>query len=98
MTTEAQFVRRKILIFVNHYLPGYKHGGSVRSVANLVERLSNQFEFYVFTRDRDAGDTEPYAGIPLEQWMDSGATKLFYSSDYSSQNALRRVREVSPDG
>ena len=51
---------RKILIVMGRYLPGYKDGGPVRSIKNLVDRLGTEYEFYILTVDRDHGDTEPY--------------------------------------
>ena len=29
----------KILILVGNYLPGYKSGGALRSIVNMIERL-----------------------------------------------------------
>ena len=32
-----------LLIFIEHYLPGYKFGGPIQSVANLVELLKPHY-------------------------------------------------------
>ena len=42
-----------ILAFVDHFLPGFKAGGPVRTLANIVDRLGDEFEFKIVTRDRD---------------------------------------------
>ena len=46
----------KILIFVGYYLPGYKGGGALRTIVNLVQHLGEEFDFWIVTRDRDLGD------------------------------------------
>jgi glycosyltransferase involved in cell wall biosynthesis len=51
----------RVLTLVKHYLPGYKSGGPIRSLANLVERLGDEFDFTIVTYDRDSGDEKPYA-------------------------------------
>ena len=39
--------KKKILCLTDHYLPGYKAGGPIRSIANLVEHLGDEFEIYI---------------------------------------------------
>jgi glycosyltransferase involved in cell wall biosynthesis len=88
---------KKILIFVDHYLPGFKFGGPVRTIANLVSHLSDRYEFSIFTSDRDKGDTQPYPDLPREQWTQVGKARVFYSANRSLRNIRRRVEEVSPE-
>lgn len=68
----------KILTFVSYYLPGYKAGGPLRTIANMVEHLGNDFEFWIVTRDRDLGDTVPYADVIINEWNDVHGAKVFY--------------------
>ena len=69
---------RKILIVMGRYLPGYKDGGPVRSIKNLVDRLGTEYEFHILTVDRDHGDTDPYPGIKYETWNQVGNAKVWY--------------------
>ena len=55
--------KSNILVFVNRYLPDYKSGGPIRSIANLVERMGKKYHFYIVTSDRDGGDTKPFNDI-----------------------------------
>ena len=55
--------RPRIVIVIDHYLPGTRTGGPVRTVAATVERLGDEFEFVVLTGDRDRGDAAPYPGV-----------------------------------
>lgn len=52
--------RPAILVLIDHYLPAFRAGGPVRSIANLVERLSDEYDFRIVCRDRDMGDEAPF--------------------------------------
>ena len=43
----------RLLIFCDWFEPGYKAGGPVRSIVNLVKTLENDLEIYIFTSDRE---------------------------------------------
>ncbi len=76
-----QFNRRlKILIPIQCYLPGYKGGGPVRSIANLVEMLGDEVAFFILTADRDFGDKTPYSNIVPNSWQTMGKGKVMYLS------------------
>ena len=69
-----------ILTFVAYYLPGYRGGGPTRSVANMVEHLSSQFEFKIVTSHTDLGETIPYENIQIDAWNQIGHAKVYYAS------------------
>ncbi len=71
-------MRATILTLVDHYLPGMKAGGPVRSIAHIVERLGRTYSFRVATRDRDFGDSAPYAGVPSGSWEPVGDAMAIY--------------------
>lgn len=71
---------KKILIFVAGYLPGDKSGGPVRTIANMVNALSADFEFYIVAMDRDLGDGKAYDSIKLNEWNKQGFAEVFYIS------------------
>jgi glycosyltransferase involved in cell wall biosynthesis len=90
---------REILVFADYYLPGFKAGGPIRCLANIVDRLGNDFEFKIVTRDRDYGDIEPYTAIPPNLWHSKGkATLLYLSPDRLRPKCFRRVIEESGAG
>ncbi|QJW91171.1 glycosyltransferase [Spirosoma taeanense] len=72
--------REKILLFVEYYLPGYKFGGPIQSVANLAQLLSETYEVYIVTRDRDFGDLQPYDGILTNEWIKCEYYQVIYLS------------------
>lgn len=61
----------------DRYLPGFKSGGPIRSLSNLVARLGGEVAFRVVTRDRDGGDTAPYPGI-APGWQPVGRAEVRY--------------------
>jgi glycosyltransferase involved in cell wall biosynthesis len=68
----------RILTFIDYYLPGYKGGGPVRALANIVDTLGHEIHFDIVTFDRDFGDEKPYEAIPIDQWVRSGASRVRY--------------------
>lgn len=68
----------KVVIPFKHYLPGSKFGGSVRSIANIVDHLGHELEFKVIAYDRDAGDIRPYPGIAVNEWRRVGRAEAYY--------------------
>ena len=69
-----------ILVFVRYYLPGYKAGGPLRTIANMVEQLGDEFDFRIITSDRDALDHQPYSGVMTDHWVTVGKAQVFYTS------------------
>lgn len=70
----------KILITTGHYLPGYKSGGPLRSILNLVNNLHDGFDFMILTSDRDLGDGAPYSSIRHGVWNEVHNAKVRYLS------------------
>lgn len=73
--------RLRILATVGNYLPGYKAGGQLRTVSNMVDALGDEFEFRIITSDRDLGDYKPYDGITTNQWTRVGKAEVYYVKD-----------------
>jgi glycosyltransferase involved in cell wall biosynthesis len=71
----------KILIFIDWYLPGYKAGGPISSIVNLVDHLSGEFEFMIITRDTDYCENTPYPQVNSDTWNTlQGKYKVYYIS------------------
>jgi glycosyltransferase involved in cell wall biosynthesis len=89
----------RVLTLLEYYLPGFKSGGPIRSIANLIERLGEQIEFFVLTRDRDAGDTESYPGIKLNTWQHVAKANVYYATrGHLTPATIRRLLlELDPD-
>lgn len=90
----------RVLIITQHYLPGWKTGGPVRSIANMIEHLGDAFEFRVLTSDRDLGDQVAYPHITEGiSWYPQGKALVKYLAP--SQQAfwplLKEIRAVDYD-
>jgi glycosyltransferase involved in cell wall biosynthesis len=68
----------RILAFLDWYLPGYKAGGPVRTVANMVAQLAGELDFWIATRDRDLGDVRPYQGVRRGTWAHVDGARVLY--------------------
>jgi glycosyltransferase involved in cell wall biosynthesis len=68
----------EVVTLVGSYIPGYKAGGPIRSVANIVAALGDEFRFKILTTDRDMGDTAPYPGVGSGRWMRVGSADVMY--------------------
>jgi glycosyltransferase involved in cell wall biosynthesis len=60
------------------YLPGYKGGGPIRSIENLVAAFGGEFHFRIVTLDRDLGDKLPFPGIVANRWVRVGQADVIY--------------------
>ena len=69
-----------VLVFIDWYLPGYKAGGPIQSVANIVSHLKNDFHFKVITADTDLHEMQPYSTIKSNAWNDCNGTEVYYFS------------------
>lgn len=92
-------MKLRVLAFVDYYLPGFKGGGPAVSVSRLIENVSGQADCFVYTRDRDLGEAEPYAEVPANQWFDRDGVGYFYARPDSlgSKALLAAIRKVRPD-
>jgi len=71
----------KILIICDYYLPGFESGGAVRTLANMVERLGDRFDFRVITRDHDGSSVRTsYTTVKIGEWNEVGNAKVYYLS------------------
>ena len=70
--------KKDILIIMGRYLPGYKDGGPVRSIKNLVDYLGDEYNFKILTCDRDHGDEIAYPNIKVNEWNRVGNADVYY--------------------
>lgn len=85
---------KKILIFIDWFVPGYKAGGPISSNANLIDNLAGDYEFYVITRDTDYCVSAPYTDVTSDAWnLRHNGARVYY---FSSRNlGIRNLVKVS---
>lgn len=88
--------RKKVMVFCDYYLPGFKSGGGMWTVVNLVDRFQDRYDFYVVTRNHDGkADRKPYDQVKTGEWNTVGSASVFYLS--SRQLTVRTFRELIND-
>jgi glycosyltransferase involved in cell wall biosynthesis len=70
--------KSNILVFAEYFLPGFKAGGPIRSIQNLIKVSADQNNYSLITRDRDIKDPIPYKGISVNTWIEKTDYKVFY--------------------
>ena len=70
----------KILTITDHFLPAYKAGGAVRTLANMADRLGAEFDFLILTGDRDLGEKEAFPDVKTDQWGNAYGCRVLYLS------------------
>ncbi|MEY3443572.1 MAG: hypothetical protein RLZZ519_1853 [Bacteroidota bacterium] len=88
--------RKRILIAIDWYLPGYRGGGPITSVANLVDALGDQYDFSIVTSDTDQGESKPYLDVPTDQWVELAPhRRVWYCS--REGRSYRHFRQLLAD-
>lgn len=72
-------IKPNILVSIDYYLPGFKAGGPLRTIENMINRLSEHYVFSVITRDRDVGDKIPFNKYPCNKWINRFHSKIHYT-------------------
>jgi len=82
--------KKKILVLIDWFLPGYRAGGPIQSVSNLLELLKHEYEFAIITKDTDHQSNVPYPNIESNTWIDREGYRIYYYSDaYISMSRLK---------
>ncbi|MBN8201818.1 glycosyltransferase family 4 protein [Bacillus sp. NTK034] len=87
---------KKNILIIGPYLPGKEYGGPVKSLLNLVERLSDDYNFYVITNDRDLNAVKPYTDVQIGSWNTVGKAKVYYipqGKEFSSVKSLLKEQD-----
>lgn len=92
-------MKKKVLIMAGYYIPSVKGGGPIQSIKNLVDNLSDQFDFYIVASDRDLGDEKPFDNLKIEEWLKVGNAKVFYTdtSNLSWNTTANIINSINYD-
>jgi len=87
----------KILIFTDSFLPGFKGGGPITSISNLVSLLNENFNILICTRDRDFGDVKPYTDIEKDKITKYAEYNIIYLSSIDNSSISKVIKNFNPD-
>ena len=88
-----------VLLLADYYSPGWRAGGPIPSIRNMIDELGDRFRFLVVTRDRDHLEERPYSEIEPNRWLGVDKATVYYCSpDQTNIRTLARlVRSSKPD-
>ncbi len=91
--------KKKILIFIDWYKPGFKAGGPIRSISNLVDHLHEKIDIHIITRNTDYLESIPYSNIELNKWLqvDNAIVNYLSKDNINYKNLKKLIIEVNPD-
>ena len=99
-TPDSTMKKKRVLIFIDWFWPGFKAGGPVRSCISLIEHLSDDFEFYVITSDTDYMSEVPYPSVIKDQWnkLQDGTMVYYISKKYRTPDTIfQLIKEIPAD-
>src|SRR6185437_1663744 len=88
----------KIFITIPWFLPAFRAGGPVQSVANLVKEFHEGIEYFIFCGDTDVNGAE-LGDILTNQWIPFNEyTQVWYAGpEKISDTLVKQVENVKPD-
>jgi len=67
-----------VLLLTAGYAPGYKYGGPIRTLVNMVESLGGEINFRVVCNNHDLGESVPYKDVEDRSWTTVGRADVCY--------------------
>lgn len=92
-------MKSKLLIFIDWYKPGFKAGGPIRSISNLVDQLHEKANIFIVTRNTDYLETTPYTTVKTDNWNTIDGAQVFYLSQKNTtpKTIKNLIQEINPD-
>ena len=91
---------KKIFITIPWFLPAFRAGGPIQSVANLVREFNEDVEYFIFCGDTDLNGTAlENKNIEVNTWVRFNEhTQVWYAgSEKTSDNLVKQVAAKKPD-
>ena len=87
-----------VFITIPWFLPAYRAGGPIQSVANLIENFTVDIEYRIFCADEDLNG-EPLTGIVKNEWTNYNTyTQVWYAEkDNLSDVVCKEIAYIKPD-
>jgi glycosyltransferase involved in cell wall biosynthesis len=92
--------RKIILVFIDWFEPAYKAGGPIRSISNLVKSLNSYYDIFIFTSDRDLGDSVSMKDIVVDKWVEVDTNiSVFYTTQKKQKWKVisNEIKNIRPD-
>lgn len=88
----------KIFITIPWFLPAFRAGGPIQTIANLIKEFHEEVEYFIFCGDTDLNGVE-LENITTEKWIPYNAhTHIWYSGPGKvSANIVKQAEIIKPD-
>jgi glycosyltransferase involved in cell wall biosynthesis len=85
--------KKRILIFIDWFTPGFRAGGPITSCVNLVEHLKGEFDFSVITTDTDYMEMQPYKDVESDRWTvrPDGVRVYYFSTHQLTRSHMKKL-------
>ncbi len=93
-------MKKRVLIFYDHFYPAYKAGGPVQSLVNLIRQMHQQLDFFVVCKPHDMNEAGVLPGIKVDEWnnWEQIAKVMYWNYRGPSRITLQELyKEVRPD-
>lgn len=97
--------KKTVVIVYEYFFPGYKAGGPIQSLVNMVAALQENYDFKVITTAYDLHSTKAYPAISVNSWNEvilPGCTQpiqVWYAKNFAIRFSLFRklIQECRAD-
>ncbi|MGK0366697.1 MAG: glycosyltransferase involved in cell wall biosynthesis [Saprospiraceae bacterium] len=89
-----------LLIPIQWYHPGFRAGGITQATKRLAEGLSEHYQIYILTTNRDHSSDVPYSGILPDVWLQTKESiniKYLSPQKTSSHYISTEIKVLRPD-
>lgn len=86
----------KVLVFSDYYKPGYKAGGPIKSILNLVQLIENDLDTFIITRNFDIDGIE-YPDTKTDSLLSFEQGHIVYLNKISFKNIFKWISSIEPD-
>lgn len=93
-------MKKRILIFYDHFYPAYKAGGPVQSLVNLVRELYKDYDFYIVCKPHEMNEADKLQGIKINEWRnwEQKAEVMYWNYSWTARAELKNIiLEVKPN-
>lgn len=89
---------KKIFITTPWFVPAFRAGGLVQSIANLVKEFNKNVEYFIICQDVDLNGAV-LEGVETDTWVRyNDHTQVWYTGpEKVSDTVVRQVEEIKPD-
>lgn len=87
----------RLLIISDHYLPGFKAGGPIKSISTLCSYIKNTIHVTVMTSNHDLGETNSYDNIEFDRILKFNSHEIIYLSKINFIKIKLFINKISPD-